>query len=339
MTPETDLISLIERDLGPGKRSGRWTLFHCPFPGHAHGDRKPSLAVTNGDGGKRGPGWRCFACGKHGGAVRWYMDYRGMSYPDALAALKLPPSRADRPKPEPPIIHPDTPPASAWQARAWELIERAESVLWDERGAEALDWLRSRGLSDVTICAARLGYIPKGFNADPKAWGTPNDDPSPMWIPEGVLIPGVIGGTVWYLKIRPSHPRDGQKYKHIRGGRQALYLADILTPNFPAVFCEGELDALLLMQEARGLVNVITLASATGELNLATWGIYLLRPSRFILAQDMDKAGKQGAEKLAWLHDSKRLDIPTLTPGAKDLTDYHRDGGNLRGLIQSALAI
>ena len=72
MTPEIDLNALIEHDLGQGRRSGRWTLFHCPFPGHAHGDRKPSLAVTNGDG-QRGPGWRCFACGRHGGTIKWLM--------------------------------------------------------------------------------------------------------------------------------------------------------------------------------------------------------------------------------------------------------------------------
>ncbi|MFZ5910413.1 MAG: CHC2 zinc finger domain-containing protein [Chloroflexota bacterium] len=332
MTPETDLITLIEHDLGQGRKSGRWVLFHCPFPGHAHGDRKPSLAVTNGDG-KRGPGWRCFTCGRHGGAIRWYMDYRRMSYRDACDALKLPPPQADRPRPEPPIIPPENPPCDAWQARAWELVERAESILWGEGGKDALAWLRARGLHDETICFARLGYIPFDFKSDPKAWGTPNDDPKPMWFSEGMLIPGQIGKTIWYLKMRPSHPREGQKYKHVRGGRQALYMADTLAPNLPAVFCEGELDALLMLQEARGLVNVVTLASATGNLNLATWGIYLLRPSRFILAHDMDEAGEKGAAKLAWLHNSQRLQIP----GAKDLTDFHVNGGNLRGLVEAAL--
>ena len=332
----TDLITLIEADLGQGRKSGRWTLFHCPFPGHTHGDRKPSLAVTNGDG-QRGPGWRCFACGRHGGAIKWLMDFRGLSYRDALSALDLKQPDPNRPRQETPIQRPDTPPSEAWQSRAWELIERAEAALWDDRGKDALEWLRARGLNDLTICAAHLGYIPKDFTDDPTAWGMPNDDSSPMWFSEGVLIPGQIGESIWYLKSRPSHPREGQKYKHVRGGRQALYLADTLANGLPAVFCEGELDALLLLQEARDLVNVITLASAAGDLNLATWGIYLLRPSRFILAHDMDTAGETGAAKLAWLHNSQRLTIPALTPGAKDLTDFYKSGGDLRALMQSAL--
>ncbi|MFT3892986.1 MAG: hypothetical protein QM730_15250 [Anaerolineales bacterium] len=81
------------------------------------------------------------------------------------------------------------------------------------------------------------------------------------------------------------------------------------------------------------------MASATGDLNLATWGLYLLRPSGFILAHDMDSAGEQGAEKLAWLHNSKRLQIPAIQPGDKDLTDFHRSGGSLHGLIESALTL
>lgn len=128
-----------------------------------------------------------------------------------------------------------------------------------------------------------------------------------------------------------------QKYKHVRGGRQALYLADMLIEDRPAVFCEGEFDALLLEQQVHELVSVITLASATGDLNLATWGLYLLRPSCFIFAHDMDTAGEKGAEKLAWLRNSQRLHIPSLKPDDKDLTDFHKSGGNLYSLIEAAL--
>src|SRR5688572_25699894 len=78
-----DLIALVERDLGQGRRSGRWMQFHCPFPGHKHGDRNPSLSVSNGDG-SRGPIWKCFACGMQGNPAKWLMEFRSMSYSDAL---------------------------------------------------------------------------------------------------------------------------------------------------------------------------------------------------------------------------------------------------------------
>lgn len=336
-SPITNLVTLIETDLGQGRQSGRWTMFHCPFPGHKHGDRKPSLAVTNGDG-NRGAWWKCFACDRHGGAVKWLMEYRDMSYRDALTALSLP--QTDTPHRhtfEPPIQQPDTPPGEIWQARAQIWIKRAEEVLWSTQGRESLTWLRARGLNDDTIRKARLGYIPRYREERPELWGKPNDEDRPLKFPQGILIPGMIAPTVWYLKIRPLYLRVDQKYKHVRGGRQALYLVDSLAENRPAVFCEGEFDALLLRQEIKDLAGVVTLASATGDLNLATWGLYLLRPSCFILAHDMDQAGEQGAGKLTWLHNSQRLKIPQLQPGDKDLTDFHKSGGNLYSLIENAI--
>ena len=86
---EINLIALVESDLGQGqsKQGGRKMLFHCPFPGHTHGDKHPSLDVINGDH-TRPPFWKCWSCGKQGGAVKWVIEYRGLSYADALAVLK-----------------------------------------------------------------------------------------------------------------------------------------------------------------------------------------------------------------------------------------------------------
>ncbi len=336
-SPTTNLIAVMEQDLGPGKKEGRWTKFHCPFPGHKHGDRNPSLAATNGIG-DRDAWWKCFACGRHGDAVKWLMDYRGMPYRDAVSMLGIPQADpAHRHAFEPPIQQPDTPPGEIWQTRARLLIKRAEDTLWGTPGKDARAWLRTRGLNDDTIRSAKLGYIPKQFTDRPEAWGKPNDDETPLYFHPGILIPGIVASKVWYLKTRPLYLRVDQKYKHVRGGRQALYLADTLVEDRPAVFCEGEFDALLLRQEIQDLAGVITLASATGELNLATWGLYLLRPSAFILAHDMDKAGEEGAGKLTWLHNSQRLKIPQLQPGDKDLTDFHKSGGNLYSLVESVI--
>ena len=189
--------------------------------------------------------------------------------------------------------------------------------MWDERGKDVLAWLRSRGLSDETIRAARLGYIPKDLTDKPEAWGTPNDDTRPIYFFEGLLIPGLIAGKVWYLKMRPSHPcGEMPKYINVRGGKSsALYGADFITAGSPAIFCEGELDAILLRQEVKDLASVITLGAAGNNLNLATWGIYLLRPSSFVIAYDVDTAGKGGANKLTWLHDTRRLTVPQLEAG------------------------
>jgi hypothetical protein len=194
-------------------------------------------------------------------------------------------------------------------------------------------------LHDETIRKARLGYIPKDYTEKSAAWGTPNDEPRPIYFFEGLLIPGLISSKVWYLKMRPTHPHgEMPKYINIRGGKSsALFGADFITADRPAIFCEGELDTLLLRQEVKDLASVITLGAAGNNLNLATWGIYLLRPSSFVIAYDVDTAGNGGANKLTWLHDARRLTVPQLRPGDKDLTDFHKSGGNLYSLIESAI--
>lgn len=108
ITPKIDLIALIANDLGQGtsKNGGRKMLFHCPFPAHKHGDKHPSLDVVNGDS-TRPPFWKCWSCGKQGGTVKWMMEYRGLSYADALDALRLdkPGPTAARTSPAP-VNHP-----------------------------------------------------------------------------------------------------------------------------------------------------------------------------------------------------------------------------------------
>lgn len=327
-----DLYAIVQSDTKL-KHAGKYYVGPCPFCG---GSDRFNLKQS-----EHGWVWLCRHCteAKYKTSIDYIMRRDGLEFKEAVKILG---GEAYRParnqtQVEEPALRPDNPPSERWQARAMELIERAEAALWDGRGESVLAWLRARGLKDETILAARLGYIAVNYADKSENWGSPNDDLRPMYFFKGLLIPGLAGGQVWYLKMRPENPRDGQKYKHVRGGRQALYRAETLQAGKPAIFCEGELDALLLAQEVHDLARVVTLASATAELNIATWGLYLTSVSCFLFAYDMDKAGNEGAKKLAWLRDSQRLNIPQLRDGDKDLTDFHKSGGNLKSLIESAL--
>ncbi len=348
--PHFDLIALIERDLGPGKRSGRWTLWRCPF----HDDHHPSFAVTNGNG-ELGPGWRCFSasCGKHGGPVKWLMEYRGMEKREALDALNLgdipASSRARRPAFPAPKI--DRAPGAKWQARAQKLIERARDALWKAkdpipwphidpatggitwREMSPLEFLIERGLTASTVRFWHIGYIPKGFWDASEAWGLKGEK---IWIPRGILIPCVIAGQVWYLKIRRPKPKP-RKYIQIAGSRPAVFMVQTLENRTQAVFCEGELDALLLWQEADDLAGVVSLGSAGSELNVATWGLHLLHVRERFIAYDLDASGETGAAKLDWLAP-QRLAAPQLQPQDKDITDFWKSGGDVRAWLQEHLA-
>ncbi|MBI5951777.1 MAG: hypothetical protein HY865_08975 [Chloroflexi bacterium] len=315
------------------KKSGAFYIGACPFCGG-----RDRFNLTQKSNGWR---WHCRHCANDGykTSIDYVMRREDCTFKQALETMGGSIDLAPHPRQDPPLQLPDNPPSESWQARALQLVDRAQAVLWDARGSKALAWLRTRGLCDETIRTAKLGYIPQSYSEKPEAWGTPNDDSEPIYIHKGILIPGVIASKAWYLKIRIHNPADPKdKYRGVRGNKSAsLYLADFITVDRPAVFCEGEFDALLLKQEVKDLASVITLGASTNKLNLATWGIYLLRPSSFLIAYDADEAGKLGGDDLTWLHDAQRLQVPALRKGDKDLTDFHKSGGNLYSLIESAI--
>ncbi|MGA2503150.1 MAG: CHC2 zinc finger domain-containing protein [Anaerolineales bacterium] len=345
---QVDLIRMIEQDLGPGRKSGRWVRFHCPFPGHKNGDRNPSLAATNGDN-QHGPGWRCFTCGLHGSPVKWLMEKRGLSYQDALETLG---SDSGLNQTDTYFQPTETPPGQIWQGRARNLVGYSRfqlfdnlnlsTILWDgtdpDTGAKItrqltpLEWLKDRGLELETVRYRGLGWNPCDLHDKPEKWGLSLD--KPVWIPRGIVIPCIINQAIWYLKIR--RPQGNPKYIHIPGSIKALYNADSLENREIVTFTEGELDAILLAQEADDLTGVVTLGAATNPLNVATWGLHLIYASQRFLAYDADPAGEKGAASLKWLHPVK-LSVPCLKPFDKDLTDFQRRTGKLHDWLEGEI--
>ncbi len=238
------------------------------------------------------------------------------------------------------------PPSPEWQARAEVIIERAQEHLWGEAGKAPLNWnmnitrhlsareyLEARGLTEPTIRAARLGFIPEDAYDKKHHWGLPEQDgKTSVYLPRGILIPGQVHNVTWYLKAR-SPLGTPKKYPQVTGSRPALYWAQSMAGHEDVVFCEGEFDTLLLWQQAGGLAGVVTLGSASNRLDVGSWGLYLLGTSRRWLAGDTDAAGEKGAAALAWLKGAQRLEVPRLAEGDKDISDFHRHGGDLRAWL------
>lgn len=322
-----DLLPEIEKDLGPGRKSGKWVLFSCPFPGHKNGDKNPSLAATPANGR-----YYCFTCGRSGDLITWLRDYRGMSWKDITdlaGSDTLPPAR---PRPAQPEITPSGPPSPAWQARGLAFMETCEAALWSSTGARALAWLRERGLTDDTIKYYRLGYNqpPDNYERESCAeWGLPDDtNKRGIWLPRGVIIPWLIGGALWAVHIR--QPVGAPKYIFVSGSQVGLFGADNLAGCEIALLTEGEFDCMLADQWVYDKAGCITLGGAQKRLDLATWGVYLLPVRAILAAYDLDPAGRRGLadllQKSARIHPAR---VPSLRAGDKDLTDYHQAGGDL----------
>jgi len=73
---ETDLATFIEKELGQPRKSGKWSIWQCPF----HEDDKPSFAVVEDY-------FTCFACGVHGDIFDYYKLRYGWSIKEAIERM------------------------------------------------------------------------------------------------------------------------------------------------------------------------------------------------------------------------------------------------------------
>jgi len=329
---ETDLLSLVGRDTAlkrvAATNGGEWAG-PCPFCG---GRDRFRVWPDDGDRGR----WWCRQCQRHGDAIDYLRERDNLTFREACERLGA--SLPDRPAAPPAPAVPDVePPGAQWQARARAFVTWCQERLWEAGGREALEYLYWRGLTTETIQSAGLGYNPRAWRRPAADWGLAGD---PVYLAAGITIPHEADGALWTVKIRRLEAvttADGRtlRYTSIRGGHQALYLADGLTGDRPAVaLTEGEFDALLLRQQAGDLVDAASLCSASNSVPLR-WLLKLLPYRRILAAYDNDEAGQAGAAKLSAL--SRRVSVIRPLEG-KDVTDFHLAGGDLGAWIAFNLA-
>src|ERR1043166_6095405 len=146
----TDLVQLVGRRVKL-VRKGRVMWGCCPF----HAEKSPSFKVENA---RRT--YKCFGCGKGGDAFKWLSETEGLSFPEAVerlageAGVELPKWSAEDEERE------------DKKKSLYDVIEATcaffEEQLRAKNGAEARDYLRSRGLDGEAVKRFRLGYAPTG---------------------------------------------------------------------------------------------------------------------------------------------------------------------------------
>lgn len=308
-----DLIAIAERDSALRRKTNREMTGPCPFCG---GHDRFSVHADK---------WLCRNCtgGKWQDAITYVMNRQNCDFKTAckwLGAVESMPMRGRVASSE---IKQSVPP-SEWQEKARAVIAECSELLWSPEGAKARAWLNSRGLNDQTIRRWQLGYLP----GDSMEWRKNHG----LSIPCGILIPGLIDRTVWYVKVRRAMGEP--KYLQVAGGHPALFGAETLKERRTAIITEGEFDAMLLHQECGDLVGVATMGSATAHPSDLMMR-YLLPVPEWLVAFDLDNAGEKGAH---WWTDnserSRRAWIPWCDQSMKDLTDFHKAGGNLREWVK-----
>jgi hypothetical protein len=237
-------------------------------------------------------------------------------------------------QPASPFAPDPDPPSPAWRARADRFVEVAQRTLWSDAGARARAWLAERGLTEETIRHWRLGYQRADAWEAPADWGL--DGGKRISLPRGIIIPGSLDEQLWQIKVRRpvQHPEDGPKYVYVRDGRIPLLRSDALEDRPIVAIVEGELDALLLDQEAGDLIGVVTLGSSSNRLT-RTAASHLLHAHMILCLHDSDQAGDVAASReQALTSRARRLHVPA---GAKDITEFVQAGNNLRAWISFEL--
>ena len=150
----TDIVDLVSESVRLTKKGRNyWGL--CPF----HSEKTPSFSVSADK-----QIFKCFGCGKGGGAINFVMEMENLPFRDAVEVLA---KRAGLEMPA------DTGgPSAGARARREKLLAINKQAartfhkwLYEPEGAQGLAYLRKRGLSQRTLTRFGLGFAPNRWDA------------------------------------------------------------------------------------------------------------------------------------------------------------------------------
>lgn len=302
------------------KRKGREHSGLCPF----HNEKTPSFTLNDQKGF-----FHCFGCGAHGDVVGFVMKSEGLSFPEAVERLAREAGMAL------PASTPQERERAQVAASLQDVVEKAalwfQRQLWSAAGAQALDYLRRRGLSDATIRDFRLGYAPDERESLRKALLADNC-PETLIGTAGLIIHPDDGRPAYdRFRGRVMFPIEDRKGRVIAfGGRimgegEPKYLNSPETPLFhkgahlfafsrarpavhdgaPLIVAEGYMDVIALHQAGfKGAVAPLGTALTEDQI-LLLWRL----ADEPYLCFDGDNAGMRAATRGA------ERAMPLLKPG------------------------
>ena len=219
----------------------------------------------------------------------------------------------------------------------WVEKQYSESLIYDP-SQRALEYLRRRGITDVSIQKFKLGYCP-----EPRNWlaNKVNNVPSRLqWLIEaGILSKGEYGGLYDRFRDRVMFPiHDAMGHCIAFGGRmmddttvksKAKYINSPETPIFSkrkqlygldlakqtmvktrrALVMEGYMDCIVAHQF--GFTDAVAvLGTALGSKHIETLRHYV---DRVVLILDGDTAGRKRAGEVLELFVSENMDLQVVT--------------------------
>ncbi len=304
------------------RRSGHSYVGRCPFH---HDQGRPNLSICC-SADVSDDFFHCFRCGVGGDVIRFVRLIENLSFPAAVARLQ-------GSAPDQPARRPATVIRRVTRTPRWGSLERAclaaavsfyHNSLLDN--AEALGYLRDRGIDQSTIERCRIGYVSGGQLARYVAW---RRLPIRAAFRVGLLKPGgreAFAGRIVVPEIRAAQPiwligrvigepmGETPKYLGLPGrGRKPLLGWESAIGEPCPVVVESVFDWLTLRSWRIGGLALLGTRVRPRVLNS------LSRFRRFYLALNSDDAGREAAQLLLDTFGSRAISVEL--PGVKDISE------------------
>ena len=331
LVARTDIVDLVSESVRLTK-SGRnyWGL--CPF----HSEKTPSFSVS-----PEKQIYKCFGCGKGGGAINFVMEMENLPFRDAVALLA---GRAGMEMPA------DTGGASAAaRARRERLLSINKQVarifhkwLYEPEGAQGLDYLRRRGLSQRTLTRFGLGFSPNRWDGLITALAQEGIEKQDL-LDAGLAVSNKDGRIYDRFRNRVMFPIIDIRGDVIGFGGRVM---DDSTPKYlnspdtPVYNKSRSMFALNIAKKSKagrvilteGYMDTISLHQAGFDSAVASLGTSLTKEHAQMLARyfpeaiisyDGDKAGVSAAQRAIPLLENAGLKVRVLrVTGAKDPDEF-----------------
>lgn len=336
----TDIVELIDARV-PLRKAGKEYKACCPF----HQERTPSFTVSPDK-----QFYHCFGCGAHGTAITFLMEYERMSFREAVAELA---ARAGLPLPKEVQIEVAAEPSTDLLSLLKEAARFYRSQLREHpQAAEAVAYLKGRGLTGEIAARFGLGYAPEGWDTLVRALGKDSAACAAL-VRAGLAVKKENGGYYDRFRHRIMFPIHDARGRLVGFGGRALGKDEpkyLNSPETPLFHKGRELYGLYRAREAiqregrvlvvEGYMDVVALAQygidfAVATLGTATTREHLERLYRHapevVFCFDGDRAGRQAAWRalevaLGVMQDGRQASFLFLPEGEDPDTLVRQEG-------------
>ena len=332
----TDIVDLVPESVRLTKKGNSyWGC--CPF----HSEKTPSFHVVPDR-----QMYKCFGCGKGGGAINFVMEMENLPFRDAVEVLA---KRAGLEMPA------DTGgPSAGARARREKLLAINKQAartfhkwLYEPEGAQGLAYLRKRGLSQRTLTRFGLGFAPNRWDALIEALAQEGYDKRDL-LDAGLAVNNKDGRIYDRFRNRVMFPIIDIRGEVIGFGGRVM---DDSTPKYlnspdtPVYNKSRNVFALNIAKKSKagrvilteGYMDTISLHQAGFDSAVASLGTSLTAEhaqllSRYfpeaIISYDGDGAGIAAAQRAIPLLEKAGLKVRVLrVTGAKDPDEFIKSYG------------